>query len=136
MNLARICEYFDRLSVIDENTGCWNWIGTKLKIGYGTCNIEGIKTTAHRAFYFLIYQYIAPGHEIHHKCNNRSCINPDHLESLSHDDHVKVSSKAMQTHCIHGHEFSPQNTYYKVSNGTRVCKTCSANRQREKRKMK
>lgn len=35
---------------------------------------------AHRLMYELVYGEIAPGEVVHHKCANRHCINPDHLQ--------------------------------------------------------
>lgn len=136
MNLGRVVAYFDERSKCDPKTGCWEWTGSRLRSGYGTCNVEGIKTVAHRAQFWLVFGRIERGHEIHHKCHNPACINPDHLESLSVNEHARIGQKALQTHCKHGHEFTPQNTYRKVSNGTRVCRACAANRQREMRKSK
>lgn len=136
MNLEAVFAYFDARILIDQSTGCWNWVGPRLSNGYGSCHIEGIKTTAHRAQFWLFNGKIERGHEIHHKCHNPSCVNLDHLESLSIFAHSRVSAKAMQTHCVHGHEFSLENTYYKVSNNTRVCRKCAAIRQRENRSKK
>ena len=136
MNLEKVCSYFDARISSNHKTGCWNWTGQKLKSGYGACHVDGIKTTAHRAQYWIVHGFIERGCEIHHKCHNPSCVNPEHLESLSKDAHAKVGAKAMQTHCIHGHEFSNENTYYKISTGTRVCRKCAANRQRNSRRIK
>lgn len=36
-----------------------------------------------------------------------------------------------RTHCVHGHEFTPENTRIDVSTGYRVCRTCAARRKRE-----
>lgn len=61
-------------------------------------------------------------------CLHRRCVNPDHLEPVTH----RVNTirglgfsgvAARKTHCMRGHEFTPENTYIKP-NGTRRCKTC------------
>lgn len=64
----------------------------------------------------------------------------DHHLSYAAENHLSVepvctlchaqrdSSRAAQTHCVNGHEFTTANTY-KASNGTRHCKTCAAARE-------
>ena len=44
---------------------------------------------------------------------------------------MKRPVKHRKTHCIHGHEFTPENTRIK-SNGIRLCRTCERNRDRER----
>lgn len=46
--------------------------------------------------------------------------------------HAKRDGKASQTHCIHGHEFTPENTIIK-GNGNRQCRQCSRDRDRKRR---
>jgi hypothetical protein len=59
--------------------GCWEWIASKNKQGYGIYHINNHDTYAHRASYELIIGEIPNGVHIYHKCNNISCVNPDHL---------------------------------------------------------
>ncbi len=134
MNMQRLVQYLDVRSVRDTLTDCWNWIGSTTKGGYGTANNQGIKTTAHRLIYWVFNGDIAKGHDIHHKCENPLCVNPEHLQSILQAEHAKLSVKAQQTHCVNGHEFTEQNTYRKLSTGTRVCRMCAATRARELRK--
>ena len=62
---------------------CWEWIGNKLKSGYGRMQYNGHRLLAHRLSYMLNVGSIFPGMEIHHKCNNKSCVNPNHLEQVT-----------------------------------------------------
>ncbi len=59
---------------------CWLWLGAKVKSGYGSFAInEGRHSiTAHRLAYELTYGRIESPN-INHKCNNRLCVNPEHL---------------------------------------------------------
>jgi hypothetical protein len=37
---------------------------------------------SHRVAYLFAFKSIEPGLVIHHQCNNRTCINPNHLEAM------------------------------------------------------
>lgn len=87
---------------------------------------------AHRAVYELLVGPIADGLVIDHLCRKPSCVNPSHLEAVTQSENLKRglgpavtrARHAAQTHCRHGHEFSPDNTIVN-SSGSRVCRTCN-----------
>ena len=79
-----------------DSDGCWSWTGCRWS-GYGRIS-EGGKygkpLIAHRVSYELKNGEIPQGAEIHHKCHNKSCVNPDHLELVaSHAEHGLLHKK-------------------------------------------
>lgn len=110
--------------------GCVLWTGTIDHKGYGSCHIHGHTVMAHKLIYEALVKVVPDGHQLHHTCSNKNCVNPDHLELMTPADHAKTPGhpsqvNAAKTHCSNGHEFTEENTYWRQDRpGSRLCKEC------------
>lgn len=78
----------------DENTQCWNWQGSKDRNGYGYVKQNGKTTKAHRASYIEFKGIIPENLWILHRCNNPSCINPEHLYAGTPTENMRDRERA------------------------------------------
>jgi hypothetical protein len=66
---------------LDKTSDCWLWLGCKDRCGYGLIRYNYKNEKIHRMIWFIYNKIIPQGHIIRHKCKNKNCCNPDHLET-------------------------------------------------------
>lgn len=112
---------------------CWLWTASLIGGGYGqyheTRNGKHRSLYAHRVIYEALIGPIPVGLEIDHLCRVRRCVNPIHLEAVSHQENVLrgeslAAQRAKRTHCPQGHPYYGGNLYI-TPRDERVCVTCN-----------
>lgn len=108
---------------------CWAWQAGMVK-GYGHFTQGGKPKMmlAHRWSYEAMVTEVPDGLELDHLCRNKACVNPDHLEPVTHAVNIERNPNAVNkrgaqiTHCPQGHEYNEANTrWYR---GGRNCRPC------------
>lgn len=89
------CSYECRLlgSIEKDKNNCWNWIGVLAGGGYGRLRFEGKNIAAHRLSYKLFKGEIGENLFVCHSCDNKKCLNPDHLWIGTLQDNVNDAVK-------------------------------------------
>lgn len=136
-----------------DDAGCWIWQLYVARDGYGRIRFEGRGQRAHRVSYVAFRQQPPDGLDLDHLCRVRACVNPDHLEPVTHQENMLrspfMTTEALRarkqgprhnvnkTHCNRGHEYTESNTYRCPSAPrSRICRACNRIREasRDRRK--
>lgn len=113
-----IVRFMDK--VLKQHDGCWRWTGAVTSRGYGSFGYPTRSkcVSAHRFSYSSFIGPIEAGKLICHKCDNKWCVNPDHLfMGTGSDNMMDCVNKGRhpeqrKTHCIKGHEYDLLNTKF------------------------
>jgi hypothetical protein len=125
---------------VEKTTTCWLWRSALSNQGYGQFHLNGRTVSAHVVAWEAEHGPVPEGLELDHSCRNHGCVRPDHMEPVTHAVNMSrgIFPSWHETHCIHGHEFTPENTWVGTKNGykIRVCRTCTRLRMRARRAAK
>lgn len=117
-----------------EPDGCVTWRGAHDGKGYPHCSVDGKTVRVFRELYRAFVGEIS-AEVLHHRCENKGCVNPWHLEEVSKSEHHAFKHpRTLRTHCPKGHALVGDNLYEQkigaFKNKTqRKCRTCEAARK-------
>lgn len=128
----------ERYSIPEPNSGCYLWLAAVSSEGYGLLSVGDRLRPAHLIAYELAKGPVPEGLELDHLCRVRSCINPNHLEPITHRENVirglvpSVTRNRINFNapCPRGDDHHV--IWYTRGNGKRQkeCRTCKAERKR------
>ena len=127
---------------VNKTETCWLWTGAGDVLGYGRFYLKGKLILAHRFSYELAKGLVPEGLDLDHLCRNPSCVNPQHLEAVTHSINLKrgltgkvKNPSTAKTACPKGHLYDEANTYINRQ-GKRECRACHREQKRVSRQSK
>lgn len=121
---------------ICTDTGCWEWLGSG-RNGYGLFWLNGAYSQSHRVAYAYFRERPAPKLVLHHRCENKLCVNPWHLEQMTRWENVARGDAPpavnnRKTACPKGHLYD---RIWKASSGSGLMRGCGiCSRDKSKRR--
>lgn len=71
-------------------TPCWVWLLAVDVHGYPKMSRGGVRLKAHRVAFADEFGPVPEGHDVHHRCEVKRCVNPEHLQALSKFEHGQL----------------------------------------------
>jgi len=125
-------------AMVDKSGDCWLWTGYTDHLGYARFWTGAKQSLVHRFSYELAYGEIPKGLVLDHLCRMPSCVRLSHLEVVTQRINLLrgtgfAATNAVKTHCVNGHEYTEENTYWRLTSTGwgRDCRACKYLRNRE-----
>lgn len=81
-------------SKVQTTPTCWIWHGTIASNGYGKMGMGGRVQYAHRLAWYFTHGLLERELVVDHKCHNKRCVNPDHLQLVTESQNMQNRSGA------------------------------------------
>lgn len=106
-------------------SSCWLWQRAKLAgRQYGWVWANKRYNLAHKFLYELFIGKVPRGLELDHLCREQRCVNPSHLEPVTHRVNMSRGTFGSRTKCKHGHTLKDCLVYKHPNGWMRQCRTC------------
>lgn len=106
------------------NGQCWLFQGYHIALGYPYTSLNGKDSPAHRVIFHLATGQDVAGFDVDHRCRNVGCVNPNHMEAVTHAENQARIAKAQNKCRKSGHDWTDPNNVRVRPNGRRYCKQC------------